>query len=61
MSIIYVCSHKPFGSLLQLSQTNHIILKTLNSKHDETKVCFKDQISQPLEIENRVNLTMAIT
>ena len=28
---------KPFGSLLEISQTNHIFLKTFNSEYDEIK------------------------
>ena len=52
--------NKPFGSLLEISQTNHIFLKTFNSEYDEIEVCFTDQNSQPLEIEDRINLTMVI-
>ena len=52
--------NKPFGSLLELSPTNHIFLKTFNTEYDEIKVWFTDQNSQPLEIEDRMNLTMVI-
>ena len=52
--------NKPFGSLLEISPTNHILLKTFNSKYDEIKVWFTDQNSQPLEIADRINLTMVI-
>ena len=52
--------NKPFGSLLEISSTNHIFLKTLNSEYSEIKVWFTDQTSKPLEIENRMNLTMLI-
>ena len=52
--------NKPFGSLLKISPTNHIFLKTFNSEYDEIKVWFTDQNSQPLEIEDRINLTMVI-
>ena len=51
---------KPFGSLLEISPTNHIFLKTFNSEYDEIKVWLTDQNSQPLEIEDRINLTMVI-
>ena len=44
--------NKLFGSLLEISPTNHIFLKTFNSKYDEIKVWFIDQNSQPLEIED---------
>ena len=50
--------NKSFGSLLEISPTNHIFLKTFNSEYDEIKVWFTDQNSQPLEIEDRINLTM---
>ena len=52
--------NKPFGSLLEISSTNHIFLKTFNSECDEIKVQFTDQSSQPLEIEDGINLTMVI-
>ena len=52
--------NKPFGSLLEISPTNHIFKKTFNSEFDEIKVWFTDQNSQPLEIEDRINLTMVI-
>ena len=52
--------NKPFGSLLEISPTNHILLKTFNSEYNEIKVGFIDQNSQPLEIEDRINLTMVI-
>ena len=40
--------HKPFGSLLEISPTNFIPLKTFNSKFQVTKVWLTDQNSQPL-------------
>ena len=52
--------NKPFGSLLEISPTNHIFLKTFNSEYDEIIVWFTDQNSQPLEIEDRRNLTMEV-
>ena len=52
--------NKSFGSLLEISPTNHIFLKIFNSEYDEIKVCFTDQNSKPLEIEDRINLTMVI-
>ena len=36
--------NKPFGSLLEISPTNHIFLKTFNSDYDEIKVWFTDKI-----------------
>ena len=52
--------NKPFGSLLDISPTNHIFLKTFNSEYNEIDVWFTDQNSRPLEIEGRINLTMVI-
>ena len=52
--------NKLFDTLLGFSPANHIFLKTFNSEYDEIKVWFTDQNSQPLEIEDRINLTMVI-
>ena len=52
--------NKHLGSLLEISLTNHIFLKTFNSEYDETKVWFTDQNSKPSEMEDRINLTMVI-
>ena len=52
--------NKPFGSLLEISQTNHIFIKIFNSEYDEINVWFTDQNSQPVEIEDMINLTLVI-
>ena len=52
--------NKSFPSLLETFSTNHISLETFNSEYDEIKVWFTDQNTQPLEIEDRINLTMVI-
>ena len=52
--------NKSFGSLLDISPSKHIFLKKFNSEYDEIVVWFTDQNSQPLEIEDRMNLTMVI-
>ena len=52
--------NKPFGSLLEISPTNHIFLKTFNSEFQEIKVWFTDQTSKPLELEDKINLTLII-
>ena len=44
--------NKPFGSLLEISPTNHIFLKTFNSEYNESEVWFTDQNSNPLETED---------
>ena len=52
--------NKSFGSLLDISPSSHIFLKTFNSEYDEIVVWFTDHNSKPLEIEDRINLTMII-
>ena len=52
--------NKPFGSLLDISPTNHIFLTTFNSQYNEIMVSFTDQNSKPLETEDRINLTMVV-
>ena len=37
--------NKPLGSLLEISPTNHIFLKTFNSEYDKIIVWFTDQNS----------------
>ena len=51
---------KPFGSLLEISPTNHIFLKTFDSEFQEIKVWFTDQTSKPLEVEDKINPTLII-
>ena len=52
--------NKPFGSLLEISLKNHIFLTIFNSEFQEIRVWFTDQNSQPLEIEDKINLTLLI-
>ena len=52
--------NRPFGSLLEISPTYHIYLKTFNSEFQEIKIWFTDQTSKPLEIEDKINLTLII-
>ena len=52
--------NKPFGSLLEISPTNHIFLKTFKSEFQEIKVWFTDQAINPLEVEDKKNLTLII-
>ena len=54
-SLLRFCS-KSFGSLLEISPTNNVFSKTFNSEFQDTEVRFTDQNSQPLEIEDRINL-----
>ena len=52
--------NKLFGSLLEISPTNHFFLKIFNSENDKIVIWFTDQNNQPLEIEDIINLTMVI-
>ena len=52
--------NKTFGCLLEISPTNHVFLKTFNSKFQEIKIWFTDQTSTPLEVEDRINITLII-
>ena len=52
--------YKPFGSLLEISPTNNIFLKTFNSELEEITIWFIDQTSRSLEIEDKINLTLII-
>ena len=52
--------NKPFGSLWEISPKNHIFLKAFNSEFQDIRIWFTDQNSQPLEIEDRINLTLVI-
>ena len=52
--------NKPFGGLLEISQKNHIFLKTFNEEFQAIGVWYTVQSSQPLEIEDRINLTLVI-
>ena len=53
-------TNKTFGSLLEISPTNHVFLKTFNSQLEEIKIWFRDQTSTPLEVEDRINVTLII-
>ena len=44
---------KSFGQLLGVSFKNFMFLQTLNSEFSYIEVCFTDQNSKPLEIEDK--------
>ena len=50
--------NKPFASLLAISPKNPILLKTFNSEFQAIDVYFTYQNSQPLEMEDRINLDL---
>ena len=53
-------TNKSFGSLLEISPTNQVFLKTFNSEFQEVKIWFTDQTSKPLELEDKINITLII-
>ena len=52
--------NKTFGSLLEISPTNQVFLKTFNSEFQEVKIWLTDQTSKPLELEDKINITLII-
>ena len=59
--ILYIfVPNKPFGNSLEISPTNHIFLKTSNSEFQEIGIWFTDQNSKPLEVEDKISLTLII-
>ena len=57
--VLYISvPNKPFRSLLEISQIYHIFLKTFNWECQSIEVMFTDQNSEPLDREDRTNLTL---
>ena len=52
--------NKTFGNLLEISPPNHVFLKTFNSEFQGIKIWFTDQTSKPLEVEDKINITLII-
>ena len=52
--------NKTFGSLLEISPTNQVFLKAFNSQFQEVKVWFTDQTSKPLDLEDKIDITLII-
>ena len=52
--------NKSFGQLLDILLKNLIILKTSNSEFSYIGIWFTDQNSKPLEIEDKINITLVI-
>ena len=52
--------NKTFGSLLEISLPNHVFLKTFNSEFQEIKIWLTYQTSKPLEVEDKINVTLII-
>ena len=52
--------NKLFGNLSEISPKNQIFLKIFSSEFQAIEVWFTLQNSQPLEIEDRINLTLVM-
>ena len=53
-------SHKSFGQLLDISPKKIIFLKSFDSEFCYIQLQFTDQNSNPLELEDKINITLAI-
>ena len=52
--------NKSFGQLLDISSKNFMFLKSFNLEFSYIEVWFTDQNSKPLEIEDKINITLVI-
>ena len=52
--------NKSLGQLLDISPKNFVFLKTFNSEFSYIEVWFTDRKSKPLEIEDKINITLVI-
>ena len=52
--------NKSYAYLLNVEPTNLVFFKTYNTEFDEIIITFTDQNGRPLEIEDKVNLTLLI-
>ena len=59
-SCIYLPPYKWFGQLFDISPKNVIFLKIFNSEFSFIEVWFTDQKCKPLEIEDKINITLVI-
>ena len=50
--------NKQFGELINISPHSLMMMNTVNTEFSFVEVCFTDQTSKALEIENNVNLTL---
>ena len=52
--------NKCYGYLLNVEPSNLVFLKTYNTRFDKIAIIFTDQNGRPLEVEDKVNLTLLI-
>ena len=50
--------NKSYAYLLNVETSNLVFFKTYNNKFDEIIIKFTEQNGRPLEIENKVDLTL---
>ena len=59
--VLYIfVPNKSFGELLSISPENFIYLKTFDPEFSYIEGWFTDQNSNPLEIEDKINITLVI-
>ena len=58
--LFFFVPNKAFGSLLEISLANYVFLKPFNSEFQEIKIWFTDQTSKPLEVEDKINVTLIL-
>ena len=60
--VLYIfVPNKSFGQLLETAPKNFVFLKTFNLEFSYIEVCFTDQNSKPLEIKDKINITLVIS
>ena len=52
--------NKQFGQLINIATHSLIMLNTANTELSSTEVWFTDENSEPLEIEDNVNMTLIV-
>ena len=52
--------NKSFGQLLNISTENFVFLKTFDSEFSYIEVCFTDENINPIEIEDKIKITLVI-
>ena len=52
--------NKRFGQFLDVSPKNLLFSKTFDSEFSYTELLFTDQNSNPLEVEDKTNITLVI-
>ena len=55
-----IVPNKSFGHLLDISLNIFLLLKTLNPEFSYFEIWLPDQTFKPLEIENKINITLVI-